>query len=288
MNTNGDSATGTRDTPAPAFPAIPATLAMPAIPAIAVEHWEARAHLAEIAAVREHQRAIAAEERLEARTLVFAGAEHRVKNSLVIVQGWAATLSTRWDDLTNEQRLDAVSAIDRGASRAVADAKLLLESTRAEFENLDLTAIPVELGGTLERVVTDMAGMSRNHRLEVDCPAEPLRATADPAALETVIAHLLENAVKYSPAGGTVTVRCRPMGTHAGVTVEDEGAGLPPGVDVFAPFQRGANGDTRVAGSGLGLWLVRSLVRAMGGHISCWRNDPPPGSTFLVRLPLVA
>jgi signal transduction histidine kinase len=256
------------------------------VPTPTTEQWEARAHRAEIAAVREHQRAVAAEERLEARTLVFAGAEHRVKNSLVIVQGWAATLTTRWDDLTETQRIDAVSAIDRGATRAVADAKLLLESTRAEFENLDLDAISVELGAAVERVVTDMAGMSPDHRLEVDHPTTPLRAKADPAALETVLAHLLENAVKYSAAGGTVTVRCQPMGTHVGISVADEGAGIPTGVDVFAPFRRGADGDTRPAGSGLGLWLVKSLVRAMGGQVSCWRNDPPPGSTFLVRLPL--
>jgi len=236
--------------------------------------------------MREHRRAVTAERALRARDLVFAGAEHRVKNSLLIVQGWAATLHARWDVLSDRERREAVAAINRGAERAVADATLLLEQIRTEHGGLDLALDVLDLCPAVRRVVDDVSGLSSRHSFHVDTPGEPVLATVDVAVLETVLGHLLENAVKYSPGGGRITTRCHVVASRPAVLVEDAGLGVPDGVDVFAPFERGpvAEGHAGIPGSGLGLWLVKSLLDAIGASISYWRNDPPPGSTFLVHL----
>lgn len=252
------------------------------------EHWETEARVAQAAAVRERDRAVAAESALETRNLQFAGAEHRIKNSLLIVQGWAATLKSRWADIGDDERREGLAAINRGAERAIADTQFLLDQARTEHGRLDLNLTVLDLRPAVSRMVSDASGLSSRHDFHVDADTTPVLATADPAVLETVLGHLLENAVKYSPRGGRIIARCHVVGSHPGILVEDQGLGVPQGVDVFAPFERGVDAKTDngadIPGSGLGLWLVKSLVDAIGGSIFCWPNDPPPGSTFLVRL----
>jgi signal transduction histidine kinase len=112
----------------------------------------------------------------------------------------------------------------------------------------------------------------------------PLLVDADPAALQQVLGHLIENAVKYSDGGTTVVVRAFADGSGLVVLeVSDEGIGIPEGIDIFAPFLRGSATDHR-PGVGLGLYIVRNLVRAMGGDVTARRNADR-GSTFTVRLP---
>jgi signal transduction histidine kinase len=101
-----------------------------------------------------------------------------------------------------------------------------------------------------------------------------------------VLGHLVDNAIKYSPAGTVILLRALSADDCIEVEVCDEGVGIPEGVDVFAPFQRGE--DETVAatsGVGLGLHIVQSLTQAMGGTVDARHNDHR-GSTFTVRLPV--
>jgi signal transduction histidine kinase len=107
-------------------------------------------------------------------------------------------------------------------------------------------------------------------------------AWVDPAALQQVLGHLIENAVKYSPDGGDITLCTFTANGEAYLEVADQGVGIPADVNLFAAFQRGEEPDT--AGTGLGLYIVRNLVEGMGGRITARRN-PDKGSTFTVILP---
>jgi two-component system sensor histidine kinase SenX3 len=99
-----------------------------------------------------------------------------------------------------------------------------------------------------------------------------------------VLAHLVDNAVKYSAPGTDIVLRALPTtGGDILIEVIDEGMGIPEDVDVFVAFQRGA--DRGTPGVGLGLYIVRNLVRSMGGDVEAHRN-PGVGSTFTVRLPV--
>lgn len=246
--------------------------------------WEGRAVAAQAYAEHEHQRASNATERLTERNLLFAQAEHRVKNAMAIVSGMAETLETQWYDLTTAERLAALGAIRRGADQAVSQAEALLEDARVELQPVGTGAALVDLTEALAINVRDFNHVSSQHEVRLIAPAA-VHAFVDPASLQQVVGHLLENAVKYSPDGGAVTVTAERNGPNAIITVADQGIGVPKDADIFAPFVRGKEAASDIRGSGLGLYLVRSLVTHMGGAVDCWRNESGVGSTFMIRLP---
>ncbi|HYD09542.1 MAG TPA: HAMP domain-containing sensor histidine kinase, partial [Acidimicrobiales bacterium] len=226
----------------------------------------------------------AAEDRLRSQTMLLAEAEHRLKTALAVITGWASTLDDRWDQLDDPRKREGLGIIRKAAEGMADQARQLLAEARAELRMLDLAPVALDLREVLALNVATFEGLSQTHRIIAATPAShDVWVDVDPAALQQVLGHLLENAVKYSPPGTTVSVGARRDGEDVVIDVVDEGPGVPEDVDVFAPFLRGpANG---TEGAGLGLYIVRNLVRAMGGEIVALRNVAGPGSTFSVRLP---
>jgi signal transduction histidine kinase len=228
-------------------------------------------------------RAEAAEERLRSQTMLRAEAEHRMKTSLAVITGWASTLEDRWDQLGEDRRLAAVGIIRRASEELADQAMRLLEEARAELLTLDGERVRLDLDAVLAVTTVAFGGLSAGHVVEHLPAGSPVLVDADPAALQQVLGHLIENAVKYSPAGTRVTVGACVAGGEVLLDVTDQGVGVPDIVDVFAPFRRGADTDD-VPGVGLGLYIVRNLCRSMGGDVTCRRNEDV-GSTFTVHLP---
>jgi K+-sensing histidine kinase KdpD len=231
-------------------------------------------------------RADAAEDRLRSQTLLRAQAEHRLKTSLAVISGWATTLDDRWEQLSEARRREAVSIIRRVGDEMTGHVKRLLEDAQAEMLTLDQEPIRLDLCAVLDVTTAAFGGISNAHVVEHLTSGSSAVVEVDAAALQQVLGHLVENAVKYSPEGTRVTIRVVTDVTDATVAIEvrDEGKGIPDGVDLFAPFQRGEE-DGDLPGVGLGLYIVRNLVRAMGGEVSAHRNVDSPGSTFRVLLP---
>jgi signal transduction histidine kinase len=228
-------------------------------------------------------RADAAEERLRSQTLLRAEAEHRMKTSLAIITGWAATLEERWDDLSDDRRRDGVRTIRRASEELADQASSLLEDARAELRSLDAEPVRLDLDAVLSVTTARLGGLSDGHVVEHVPASSPVEVEVDPGALQQVLGHLVENAVKYSAPGTRVTLGARVDGATVLLDVRDEGRGVPADVDVFAPFRRGA-GTEQVPGVGLGLYVVRNLCRSMGGDVRVQPNEGP-GSTFTVQLP---
>jgi signal transduction histidine kinase len=228
-------------------------------------------------------RATAAEDRLRSQTMLLAEAEHRLKTALAVITGWASTLEDRWEQLDDARKREGVGIIRKASEGMAGQARRLLEDARAEMRMLDLVPVELDLREVLDLNVATFEGLSQTHTIVTATPAaDDVMVLVDPAALQQVLGHLLENAVKYSPGGTTVAVGARRDGDVVVIDVVDEGPGLPDGVDVFAPFQRGAEGETE--GVGLGLYIVRNLVRAMGGDVVA-ATAPGGGAAFSVRLP---
>jgi signal transduction histidine kinase len=231
---------------------------------------------------RAEARAAAAEGRLRSQTMLLAEAGHRLKTALAVINGWATTLEERWENLDDDRRRQGVSVIRRTSSGMADDARRLLDDARAEMFLLDLAPVAIDLRDVLEVNVAMLEGLSQTHAIAHATPPDvDVIVQVDPGALQQILGHLLENAVKYSPDGTTVTVAARRDDVGVLIDVTDAGVGLPSDIDVFAPFERG---DTETEGAGLGLYIVRNLVRAMGGEITATSN-PERGSTFSVRLP---
>ena len=232
----------------------------------------------------QHRVPRSAEDELRERTLFFAEVEHKVKTALSVLQGWAVTLDERWEVMSVHARREGIAILRRASDNLMAQADGMLEEAKAQLHSLGLAADVVDLAEALH----DTAEGSRSpiHTIVIEVP-EPVRVRVDATALQQVLGHLVENAVKYSPAGGRITLRA---GADAGVArleVEDEGIGLPEdGADqIFEPFHRGGGAGGIRPGAGLGLYIVRKLVEAMGGTVSA-HGRPGAGSTFEVRLPL--
>jgi two-component system, OmpR family, phosphate regulon sensor histidine kinase PhoR len=127
------------------------------------------------------------------------------------------------------------------------------------------------------------------HEFVLDLPAEPLTVTADRDKLRQIVTDLVDNAVKYSPGGGTVRVAATRRDDAVEVSVDDEGIGIPEAEQgrIFAKFYRAETGgrDLASGGTGLGLFIAKELLAAMRGRI--WvRSREGEGSSFAFSLPL--
>lgn len=228
----------------------------------------------------------AAKELEEAKDLFLATTSHELRTPITVVRGFASTLASRWDKLSDADRRAAVQTI---AERAGSLAKLveqLLLGSRAGADQLQVSNGPFDLGGLLRGAVAAFGPLSDRHTLGLDIADDLPLANGDPMATDIIIGQLLENAFKYSPDGGTVSVNARPDGEVIVVEVTDQGIGIAPAdrERVFERFVQGETGDRRrFGGIGLGLYIVRQLARAQDGEIAATGNDGG-GTTMRLRL----
>jgi CheY-like chemotaxis protein len=130
-----------------------------------------------------------------------------------------------------------------------------------------------------------------SHHLSVTLPREPLYLDADPTRLSQMILNLLNNAAKYTPAGGNISLAAEREGNEAVIVVRDSGIGIPREHlgSVFEMFSQLAPAlDRSQGGLGIGLALVRGLAELHGGSVAAFSGGPGTGSEFMIRLPLSA
>ncbi len=173
-------------------------------------------------------------------------------------------------------------------SRMVSD---LLDNKRLDLGLVELRRKPLELAPVLRSAAAAVAAICNEKKqlLQVDA-APALIVEGDAARLEQIFANLLHNAAKFTPEGGEIRLLARREGPEAVLTVADNGPGIPAALlsGVFEPFRQADRSlDHSQGGLGLGLAVVRSLVEIHGGSVSAANNEPSPGATFTVRLPLL-
>jgi PAS domain S-box-containing protein len=230
----------------------------------------------------------AAKELEEAKDLFLATTSHELRTPITVVQGFASTLANRWDKLADADRLSHVRIIAERAGALAALVEQLLLGSRAGAGQLTVSNGPFDLAGLLRASAVAFRPLSDRHTLAVDVPGRLPAAYGDAMATDIIIGQLLENAFKYSPDGGAVTMRARQAGDLIEVTVEDEGIGIPPAdrERVFERFVQGETGDRRrFGGIGLGLYIVRQLARAQDGEVAA-DDRATAGAGTLMRLRL--
>jgi signal transduction histidine kinase len=146
---------------------------------------------------------------------------------------------------------------------------------------------PVLLNPLITRVVEEVRTRSTLHAFAVEIPSNLPPAEADPDLLDEVMRNLYENAIKYSPHGGTILTTAAIEGNSVKIQVTDEGIGIAPEnvTAIFERFRR-VGGESRVRGMGLGLYLSRGLIEAQGGHIEASSPGLGRGATFSITLPI--
>ncbi len=207
----------------------------------------------------------------EAKDLFLATTSHELRTPITVVQGFASMLVDRWDKLGDAERRQAVETIAERARSLGRLVENLLLGSRAGADELPVTIGRFDVAGLLRAAVLAFRSLSERHVVELDLSDDLPAARGDAMATDIIVGQLLENAIKYSPDGGTVTVRARAEGEQLVVTVLDEGVGIAPGDHerIFERFVQGEAGDRRrFGGIGLGLYIVKTLAVAQGADIT--------------------
>jgi signal transduction histidine kinase len=216
-----------------------------------------------------------------------ANVSHELKTPLTVIGGFAETLADPGLDRTQRARFaHTVTANVRRMQRIVDD---LLDLSRIESGGWVPAPVSVDLPTAAAEALApcrDQAS-AKNISLDVDAASDAATATADPTALRQVIANLVENAIRYTPPGGRVTVFSSREGNGVWVGVRDTGIGIAPEhlPRIFERFYRADPARSREAGgTGLGLAIVRHLVEAHRGRVRA-ESLPSRGTTVAAFFP---
>jgi PAS domain S-box-containing protein len=212
---------------------------------------------------------------------------HELRNPLAPVRTGLHVL--RRVDPGSAQAAEARAMMERQLAHLIRLVDDLLEVSRISRGKIELKPARVELAAVVQSAVETSRPMieASNHRLEVSLPAEPVALQADLVRLAQVLSNLLNNAAKYTDAGGRIVLAARREGAHALVSVSDNGIGIAPEAlpRVFEMFTQVDRARAR-GGLGIGLALSRSLVEMHGGSIEASSRGLGQGSEFVVRLPV--
>jgi two-component system phosphate regulon sensor histidine kinase PhoR len=208
--------------------------------------------------------------RLEAMRREFvANVSHELKTPLTAIRGYAETLAA--GGVSPEQQRTFLDVILRHGKRLGALIEDILQLSRIESRKLDLEMAPVDVAALARGVLADLEARLVEKKLSasVETRGDP-QAMADARSLEQILLNLLDNAIKYTEAGGAITVRVDGAGPRLRVTVEDTGLGIPRADQdrIFERFYRVDRARSREqGGTGLGLSIVKHLVHANGGNV---------------------
>lgn len=228
-------------------------------------------------------------ERMKARFMT--GITHELKTPLAVIRMHANNLNTYYNRLPDRKRKELLEAIDKQVNlleRLVGD---ILELARMDAEEVTLERRDVDIGPLVEQVVADLRPLAQQKRQKLNWnrPRRALVVHADPGQMERVVTNLVENAIKYTEAGGSIEVEALAAMLNGqpqvGIRVTDSGIGIPPEAleRVFERFYRVDSSHT-TPGTGLGLAIVKEIVEAHHGQIQVG-SILGEGSTFFVTLP---
>jgi len=210
---------------------------------------------------------------------------HDIKNRLNVVLGFVQML--REEELDASHAARALDAIEGNAYEAVALAVNFLHAEEADGGSLQFHKTPGFLNQIVEQVTKDETPRARSKRIDLQVNLDPGLPTIelDVAMISSAVANLVSNALHYSFEGGIVRVETRRFNDDVVLRVRDYGPGIPADEipQLFQRYARGAKSASR-SSTGLGLYLVRTIVEAHGGSVSV-TQPPSGGSAFVIILP---
>jgi PAS domain S-box-containing protein len=225
----------------------------------------------------------------QAKSDFVSSISHELRAPLTSIYGFAETLLRRGELFDDVQRRTFVAYIASESERLTGIVDALLDVAELDSGDLQVELTTTDVGNVVREIVesarADIASARGNeHSLVIDLSDEPLDAEADREKLRRVLANLVDNAIKFSPRGGTVSVTGQRRSGTIELRVADEGVGIPEEERerIFRKFYRGSS-SVLSGGTGLGLFITRGLVNAMGGRI--WVDSVEgKGSTFALEL----
>ena len=220
----------------------------------------------------------------------LATLSHELRTPLTSLLGWACVLrGPERDEALLNQGLEAIERNARVQAQLIDD---LLDVSRIVSGKLHLDVRPLDISSVIQAAINVVRPAADAKQIALDYWGQPgLGAiSADPARMQQIVWNLLSNAVKFTPYRGSIKVRLEQEGTHAKVTVQDNGLGIEPEFlpSVFDRFRQADSSTTRnFGGLGLGLAIVRHLVELHGGTVWADSGGSGKGATFSAMFPLL-
>ncbi len=221
------------------------------------------------------------------RTELLANVSHELRTPLAAIKGFASSLLQT--DVTFDEPIwrDFLQTIDNEADRLNTLIEGLLMMSRLEARALEVRKQPNSLAKVIDSLKGRLTSITLRHRLQINIPPGLPRVQIDEGRIGEVLTNLVENAVKYSPKGTTITIEAYHDDGEVIVSVSDEGVGIPPELHqkVFERFyQANSPAVGHKPGAGLGLCICRGIVEAHGGGI--WlESEPGRGTKFSFSIP---
>ncbi|MBE3010338.1 sensor histidine kinase KdpD [Microbispora sp. NEAU-D428] len=218
------------------------------------------------------------------RTALLAAVSHDLRTPLAAAKAAVESLRATDVEWSEQDRAELLETADESLAKLDRLVANLLDMSRLQAGVLGVAAQPVAVEEIVPRAIDDLGPLPAE--VKIDIPHDLPEVVADPALLERVLANVVANAVRYTPAGENVLVTASRYGDRAEIRIIDRGPGVPRDAydRIFLPFQRLGDRDNHT-GVGLGLALARGLTEAMGGELTP-DETPGGGLTMIVALPV--
>jgi len=213
---------------------------------------------------------------------------HELRAPMASVVGSAQTLRQRWRELNPDQRESFLALISSETARLAALVADVLDTSRIDAGTFTYRFADVDLGALVRDSVAGLSLTQEEVSVVADVHSELPSVRGDRDRLQQVLTNLLDNAVKFSPAGEEVRVSAFQQDSRVRIEVSDRGPGVPPDQQrlIFEKFGRGNTaGSPGTPGTGLGLYIARSIVEAHGGVLEV-SSGADAGATFTLSLPV--
>jgi len=233
----------------------------------------------------------AAQDSIRLRDIFLSVAAHELRTPLTSLLGYTQLVERRAgrDSTIADRDRQALRVVSDHAARLSKMVTSLLDISRLQLGQLSIEPAPLDLGVLAARLVEEARPLLSQHTIEYIGAGAPALISGDELRLEQALQNLIQNAVKYSPAGVAITVRVEQNDGHASVAVTDSGIGIPPEAlpQLFERFYRAPNVDPQhISGLGVGLYVVKEIVELHGGTVDV-RSEVGVGSTFSLSIPLI-
>ncbi|MBP6865252.1 MAG: PAS domain-containing sensor histidine kinase [Candidatus Didemnitutus sp.] len=222
----------------------------------------------------------------EMKSRFISMTSHEFRTPMAAAMGSIDLLQHHLDRLPPAKRGELFTRINSSMRRMTEMLDDILTLNRLDSRRMEVRLADCDLDAEMRRIITEIEDGDRGaHRIVLVNEAPRPEFRTDPALLHHVLSNLLSNAVRYSPAGTTITVSQTAGAGGIAIAVQDQGIGIPPAdrERIFEPFERGSNVGN-IKGTGLGLNIVKRMAELLGGSIAL---DCPPegGSRFVLTLP---
>lgn len=231
-----------------------------------------------------------AERAVHTRDEFLSIASHELKTPITSLLGYTQLLQRRLgsDENIDTRAVRALHVIQEQSQRLARLVDQLLDISRIATGHFTLSLQALDLCLVVRGVVESVEPSLERHTIDFRCGSETVIITADELRLEQVVQNLVQNAIKYSPDGGVISIWLAREGDSVLLTISDQGIGIPEAAQphLFQRFYRASNVDgSNISGFGIGLYVVQEIVQRHGGTIAI-QSVEGLGSTFAIRLPL--